>query len=188
MVRLPGGFLSLTLEDFQEFICLCDDCGWSRLSEVHAIELEDSFGLNQVEEIVVESGEAPSEESSNFVLVDSPPYSPTTPSFFPTNPHYTRPTSPQYTRPTSLEYFPSSPAYSPISLSDLLAELFEIVDPVEGVEVVAPPIDIVEVPIEPVEVVVQPRRCCTRRRRLRYPQHWPVRVPYRRELSVAQQT
>ena len=66
--------------------------------------------------------------------VDSPPYTPTTPTFFPahskdtapSSPQYPRPTSPQYPRPTSPEYFLSSSAYSPIDLSDLLAKLFAL--------------------------------------------------------------
>ena len=95
------------------------------------------------------------------MLVDSPPYTPTTHTFFPVHPQNTRPTSPQYPGPTSLEYFPSSPAYSPTSLSDLLAELFKIRDLLAGVEEVEPPVDIVEPPIELEEVIVPPcrRRC-----------------------------
>ena len=125
--------------------------------------------MDQVEEIIVEGGEAPVEESSGFVLVDSSPYTPTTPTFFPARSQDTGPTSPQYLGLTSPEYFPNSHAYSPTNLSNLLAELFEIPDPLAGVEKVESPIDFVELLVEPEEVIVPRRRRWARRQRIRYP-------------------
>ena len=69
-----------------------------------------------------------------------------------------------------------------------MAELFEIPDPLARVEVVAPPFETVEVHVEPEEVMVPPRKSRVRRWKIRYSQHWTVRAPYRRYLSVAQHT
>ena len=93
-MRSPGGYVSLTVEVFLEFICFCDGCEWVRISELHSFELETSSGSNRVEEIVVEGGEALVEESPSFVVVDSPPYSPTIHTFFPAHPQDTGSTSP----------------------------------------------------------------------------------------------
>ena len=56
------------------------------MSELHSFEPETSSSSKQVEEIVVEDGEAPVEESPSFVVVDSPPYSHTTHTLFPARP------------------------------------------------------------------------------------------------------
>ena len=165
------------MDSFQDLICLCDTCEWARISELRTDEVED----------LVEGGEAPVEESSSFVPVDSPLYRATSPIFFPvrsqdpglSSPQYPRPSSPQYPGPTSPEYFPSSSGHSPTDLSDLLEELFSFPDPLAGVEEfepfadlvepLDPPIDLVEPPVEPEQVVEPSWKKRRRKRRIRYP-------------------
>ena len=112
--------------------------------------------------------------------VDSPPYTATSPIFFPvrsqdpgpSTPQYPGPSSPQYPEPTSPDYFPGSFTHSPTDLSDLLEELFSFPDPLAGVEEfepfvdlvepLDPPVDLVEPPVE-LEEVVEPSRKKRRR-------------------------
>ena len=178
---------------FQDLICLCDTCEWARISELRTDEVED----------IVEGGEAPVEESSGFVLVDSPPYRATSPIFFPVRSQdpglsrlqYPGSSSPQYPGPISPEYFPSSSGHSPTDLSDLLEELFSFPDPLAGVEEFEPfadlvepfdpSVDLVEPPVEPEQVVEPSRKKRRRKRRIQYPQRFPVKRPYRRPLPEA---
>ena len=118
--------------------------------------------------------------------IDSPPYTPTTPTFFPTrsqdprpstpqypgpsSPQYLGPTSPQYPGLTSPEYFPSSSAQSPTDLSDLLAELFVFPDPLARVEEIEPLVDLVKPPIKPKKVIEPSPWRQKRKRRIWYPQ------------------
>ena len=127
--------------------------------------------------------------------VDSPPYTSTTPTFFPIHFQDTGPSSPQYLGPSSLqyslstsqEYFSSSLAYSPTDLSDLLIELFAFSDSLAGVKgveplvdlveplvdlvepLVEPHVDLVEPLVELEEVIEPPRKRRRRKRRIRYP-------------------
>ena len=121
------------------------------------------------------------------MLVDSPPYTPTSPIFFPvrsqdpgpSSPQYPGPSSPQYPGPTSPEYFLSSSAHSPTNLSNLLEELFSFPDPLAGVEEfeplvdlvepLDPPVDLIEPPVEPEDVIESSRRKRRRKWRIRYP-------------------
>ena len=70
MLRLPRGYFLVTFQVFQEFNCTCDDCKWFRLSEVHAVELDDSCGSSEVDEIIIESGEVFSENSPSYFLIE----------------------------------------------------------------------------------------------------------------------
>ena len=132
------------------------------------------------------------------MLVDSFPYTLTSPIFFPvrsqdprpSSPQYPGPSSPQYPGPTNPDYFPSSSGHSPIDLSDLLEELFSFPDPLAGVEEfeplvdlvepLDPPVDLVEPPVEPEEVVEPSRKKRRQKRRIWYPQRFPVKRPYQR--------
>ena len=166
-------------------ICLCDTFEWARISELRTDHVED----------LVEGGEAPVEESSGFVPVDSPLYTATSPIFFPVRSQDPGPSSPQYPVPISPDYFPSSSTHSPTDLSDLLEELFSFPDPLAGVEEfepfvdlvesLDPPVDRVEPPVEPEEVVEPSWKKRRRKRRIRYPQRFPVKRPYRRPLPEA---
>ena len=142
--------------------------------------------MDQVED-VVEGGEAPVEESSGFVPVDSLPYRATSSIFFPvrsqdlgpSSPQYPGPSSPQYPGPTSPDYFPSSSDHSPTDLLDLLKEYLSFPDPLAGVEEfepfadlvepLDPPVDLVEPPVELEEVVEPSRKKRRQKRRIRYP-------------------
>ena len=119
--------------------------------------------------------------------IDSPPYTATSPIFFPVRSQDPGPSSPQYLGPTSPDYFPGSSTHSPTDLSDLLEELFSFPDPLAGVEEfepfvdlvepLDPPVDLVEQPVESKKVVEPSQKKRRRKRRIRYPQRFPVKRP-----------
>ena len=63
--------------------------------------------------------------------------------------------------------------------ADLVEPFADLVEPID------PPVDPVEPPVEPEQVVEPSRKKRRRKRRIRYPQHFSVKRPYRRPLPEA---